>query len=484
MNASRLDRRQFVLRSALGAAGLYSLIDSFTAAPARAALAPKTLIRPREQHLLRNLEVIRRNGVEVIVPPLHHQVVTAKLLVEAKAKPLLAARTELERALQRLDRRFQPTPQGLGVAAAWGDSYFRRFVPRLANGVEFPDYLPVDDQSSRLSGQRTPVLQRSPRFRSDDETLVLEENDVALLFRSDSLDHIAAGAEAIFGALGGLFEITSIRKGFVGGGFDGGPGLPKQMALAAGIAGAELIPDGSQLFLGFTSTQRSAIAMDRITNFETLVGVTDQWPNGYFRGGTIMHLSHLFEDVHRWWTTFSFDEQARSMARPGVSLREGMFTLPDDASQLRSERELRDDAKRFGAVGHSGALHHVSRLDRNVVDNYGAVRKRGASFIQRADFNTLDNPFFQSARPEADGQLAEPAAGLHFIAFAPTAGLFHRMRWAMDGVLSGKSELGIEPRSREQGFNSVLRATHRQNFLVPPRAHRSFPLAERLRTSA
>jgi len=310
---------------------------------------------------------------------------------------------------------------------------------------------------------------------------LLEENDVAFLFRSDSLANIAAGADAIFGSLGGLFELTSIRKGFVGGGFDGGPGLPKQMALAAGIAGAELIPDGSQLFLGFTSTQRSAIAMDRITNFETLVGVTDQWPNGYFRGGTIMHLSHVFEDVHRWWTTFSFDEQARSMARPGVSLRQGTFTLPDKASEIRTERELLEDTARFGAVGHSGALHHVSRLDRNVVDNYGTLRKRGTSFIQRADFNTLDNPFFQSARPEVDGQRAEAAAGLHFVAFAPTAGLFHRMRWAMDGVLSGKKELGIEPRARAHGFNSVLRATHRQNFLVPPRAHRSFPLAERLR---
>jgi hypothetical protein len=32
------------------------------------------------------------------------------------------------------------------------------------------------------------------------------------------------------------------------------------------------------------------------------------------------------------------------------------------------------------------------------------------------------------------------------------------------------------PRDRNQGFNSILRTTHRQNFLVPPRRHRSFPL--------
>jgi hypothetical protein len=30
------------------------------------------------------------------------------------------------------------------------------------------------------------------------------------------------------------------------------------------------------------------------------------------------------------------------------------------------------------------------------------------------------------------------------------------------------------------GFTKMLLTTHRQNFLLPPRAHRSFPLAELL----
>jgi hypothetical protein len=38
----------------------------------------------------------------------------------------------------------------------------------------------------------------------------------------------------------------------------------------------------------------------------------------------------------------------------------------------------------------------------------------------------------------------------------------------------------MRPRSRAQGLNSVLRTTHRQNFLVPPRSKRSFPLVELL----
>jgi hypothetical protein len=38
--------------------------------------------------------------------------------------------------------------------------------------------------------------------------------------------------------------------------------------------------------------------------------------------------------------------------------------------------------------------------------------------------------------------------------------------------------LDLAARSQGQGFNSVLLTTHRQNFIVPPRRHRSFPLAE------
>ena len=47
----------------------------------------------------------------------------------------------------------------------------------------------------------------------------------------------------------------------------------------------------------------------------------------------------------------------------------------------------------------------------------------------------------------------------------------------MDGVLPD-GKLPLPPRDRNQGFNAVLRTTHRQNFLVPPRRNRSFPLAE------
>jgi hypothetical protein len=53
----------------------------------------------------------------------------------------------------------------------------------------------------------------------------------------------------------------------------------------------------------------------------------------------------------------------------------------------------------------------------------------------------------------------------------------------MDGVLPDgtnlRTEYGIT--DAQNGINAVMRATHRQNFLVPPRSRRSFPLVEFLR---
>ena len=108
----------------------------------------------------------------------------------------------------------------------------------------------------------------------------------------------------------------------------------------------------------------------------------------------------------------------------------------------------------------------------------GTAYPKGTAIPQRADFNTLDNPFFWSANHELDGMKDGPSAGVHFVVFTPTSDDFHRGRLAMDGVMPDGTKLEFTPRARGQGFNSVLTTTHRQNFFVPPRRHRSFPLAE------
>jgi hypothetical protein len=240
------------------------------------------------------------------------------------------------------------------------------------------------------------------------------------------------------------------------------------------VPGADLIVDGVQMFLGFTSTQKAAMAPDRIANFETLRGLTDQTPRTLWGGGTAMHLSHLNEDLERWWKEVPFQDQLRSMARPGLTVPDKTYTIAEDVTVVEKAADVRADLARFGAVGHSATLQTVSRLQADARDAYGVLRPRGTALVQRADFNTLDNPFAQSV--VAGETSPTPAAGLHFVAFAPTSDLFNRARRAMDGRLGDGSTLPLDPRAPAQGLNAFVHATHRQSFLVPPRALRSFPL--------
>jgi hypothetical protein len=464
----RLTRRRLLAGAAAGAvgagAGIYELVDQLASSPSRPAAVP----RRREQHLLGGVETITDDGVEVLVPPLHHRVVTARV---RPGTDLRAAQAELERRLAGLDRRFEPTPAGLGVTVAWGLPYFRNHVPAAAR-----THLPVDLRATRERNRPVSALLDAVRFPSDPQDTILEDNDLAVLLRSDDAGHVDEGAKAIFDGFDAL-EQTSVRRGFVGGGFSGRQSLPKQMAVAAGVAGAELIPDGSQLFLGFTSTQRAAMGQGGIANLETLGYARD--PHGYFRGGTTMHLSHVREDLEGWYLNFDFAQRVSTAFRPDLEgVRPNAQTVRQSPRDVSSERRVERGYHRFGAIGHSAAIQTSSRLRQRHVGPDGTVYEAGRAIPLRADFNTLDNPFAWSSQPQRDGMSESPAAGVHFLVFNPTSDDFHRNRLAMDGVLPDGTKLRFPPDSRGQGFNSVLKTTHRQNFIVPPREHRSFPLAE------
>jgi hypothetical protein len=481
--ADAVTRRSFLERTgaaALGAAGVYALVDALAGGEA-AAGAAGTLAPAPEQHLLRNVRAVTDDGVRVLVPPLHHQVVTAKLRVGRSRRDLLEARHELERALRRLDRRFAASARGLGYSVGWGHSYFREHVPRLRDGRGYPDYLPVDNRASQAAGRPVPAFLDAIRFPSDPEDVVLEQNDVCVQFRSDSLERIAAGADAIFGELRDVFALTSVRKGFVGGGFGGRRSLPRRFALEAGVPGAASIPETAQLFLGFTCTQQGALGPERMASFETIPGLTDQWPDGYFRNGTTLHLSHVFEDLELWYGR-SFVQRVWLAVSPGIPserVDERTQTFSQGPADLDTQADVLRLAQSIGGTtGHSSTMHATNRLAEPLTDSYGVRHRKGTAILERLDFNTLDNPFFWSARPDLDRHSGRPAAGLHFLAFAPTSDTFHRVRLSMDGRYPDGTQVPLPPRSVEMGMNAALRTTHRQNFLVPPRRHRAFPLAE------
>jgi len=453
----KLTRRQLVASAAgaaLGAAGIYELADQLSGSPARTAAVP---LEPRsvEQHVLDGIPVVEQDGVQVIVPPRHHLVVTATV---KPGTDLAKAQPELEQALRELESRYEQTPAGLGLTVAWGLPYFDRYVAAAAE-----KHVPFDRRAQK------PALLPTRTFPSDPHDTRLEENDVALLIRSDRLEHIEDARKTLLDDLG-VFEPVSLRRGFVGG------NLPRKLAIAAGVPGAYLIPHDSELFLGFTSTQKAGLGPRRIANFETL-GLVDL-RGGYFRGGTHMHLSHIFEDLEAWYLNFEFQERVDTAFRPGLKVKENAQVVPQGPKQVSSAQEVERDFNSAGRFGHSASIQTSSRLLQDTTGEDGTLYVKGTAIPQRADFNTLDNPFAWSADPKRDGVIAGAAAGVHFVVFNPSSDDFHRNRLAMDGVLPDGTKLQLQPQARGQGFNSVLRTTHRQNFLVPPRAHRSFPLAE------
>lgn len=105
---------------------------------------------------------------------------------------IAAAKQLLETTLSQLDQDYDSaTPAGLGVTVAWGLPYFQAYIPMLK--------------------------QKSVYFRLAPNT--------PITFRSITAPPTPPGQA------GSLFTVTSIRKGFAG----GGQSLPKQMALSGGV---------------------------------------------------------------------------------------------------------------------------------------------------------------------------------------------------------------------------------------------------------
>ena len=140
-----------------------------------------------------------------------------------------------------------------------------------------------------------------------------------------------------------------------------------------------------------------------------------------------MHLSHLFEDVGAWWLRLllrtSEGRRRSGRARPDPAA----VTLPQPAREVETAEQVEDGRSEFGVVGHS-ALQQPAPDYRRRVDNYGNVRRKGATLPTVPTSTRSTTPSSGSSRPEVDRQGAESAAGVHFVAFMPTAAIFHRMR--------------------------------------------------------
>lgn len=430
-------------------------------------------VPPKTQYELPGVTVENHVGVPVAVVPLWHAVITARLNIpKGDANALKSAQKRLAGAMEEIESVYPLNPSGILTQIAYGLSYFKDYVPAKVTDKYMPRAL---DNGKRGDW----ALIDSIKFPKDPENIVLEENDISFHFKSDYSDHITDVVRALFYPgtyalngipvkdvyLGDLFTITSVRRGFAG------RGLPRVMAERLRIPGADKIPAGAMLFMGFTSSHLHGLAQGNLPSFETIPGYTDQTPDSYFAHGTIMHLSHIVIDLEGWYSLPHKDRLHRMFDPRRNDAPE--ILSPSQAPETSTfQTQLETDAKQFGLVGHNAQMQFLSRVGEDTVTAYGEKLPKGTVIFLRQDFDTVENPFeFDSGRPVS----TIPVPGVHFIGFAPSAQLFEKMRKEMDGVeLQKKYNLPNE----NTGFTKFLVTTHRQNYLEPPRAHRSFPLAE------
>jgi hypothetical protein len=105
-------------------------------------------------------------------------------------------------------------------------------------------------------------------------------------------------------------------------------------------------------------------------------------------------------------------------------------------------------------MGHLPALQRSSRA------------ADGTPVHIRMDGPGLDNM-------DVPGGSSQPK--LQFTIFVPTAEFFRAMR-VNQASLDLVNQFGVA--GDDNGLERFLTATRRQNFLIPPRRHRAFPLAE------
>lgn len=428
---------------------------------------------PATQYELPGVTLEDHVGVAVAVVPLWHAVVTARLaFAPGDHERLRSAQQRLTAALALVERAYPLGPTGIFTQVAYGLRYFTDYLPSSLTDEHFP-------KSTMPGTEGQWAVADSIRFPKDPADLVLETQDVCFHFKSDYRDNIervigalfTPGAQELNGMpadaayVGDILTLTSVRRGFAG------SGLPHTIGTKVGVPGAEHVPAGAMLFMGFTSSHVDGLAQGNLASFETLPGYTDVQVGGYFAGGSAMHLSHIGIDLVKWYA-MKHPDRLHRMFNPRRTETEDVLSPDQSAATVAFEAQRDEDAEKHGIIGHNEQMQWTVRLKEDTTTAYGEVVPKGTVFFLRQDFNTVENPFSFSVEGAVSGA---PRAGVHFIGFGPSSQHYELMRREMDGVEHQKR---YQLPDENLGFTKFLDTTHRQNFMLPPRAHRSFPLAE------
>jgi hypothetical protein len=224
------------------------------------------------------------------------------------------------------------------------------------------------------------------------------------------------------------------------------------------------------MWMGFASQQADSSGPAAIATFQgnQSAQFTDAAAGDYFADGAIQHFSHVILDLEHWYADSQpYLERVQKMFRSNPAPSTGnpdQFTDGGGPVFLNNAFQGRDDARQNAVgdqtfdgaqrLGHTTALQRASRAgDRTPIH----LRVDGPGY------DNLDVP---------DGA-NQPKT--HFSIFVPSAEAFERMR-RYQAATDLAQAYGVP--SAANGIERFMTTTRRQNFLVPPRSRRAFPLLE------
>jgi hypothetical protein len=441
--------------------------------------------------------------------------------------PSRADQTTLTNGLNTIESIYTAAPSGALIAAVgYGLPYFNRLpqalvasrVPRLASNT------------SRF------VLEESPTFPTDvspanpgitkdrfSNTVRIENNDLFFELRSDStfiLNDVLSwleGSNSLQGkqipspAFNGLVQFGTPRLMFVQ------MGMPRRVADSAAQSNPQLyefhtrISQISSMTMGFVDQQSNASAAAGDVIFASTGagrGLTTARAGDYFDNGAIAHLSHDVEDLYQFYSLPNqdsrhpdgepFTERVMYMFRANqLGTTHGLpsegnsdqFTNGGGPSFLNNVFQGNDsvvheanDTRGTFAPGNQnidatftglGRVGHIAGLQR-----FGRTAT-GAPLHIRNDgpgFDSMDVGSFQLFPGGPTIPAGSNQFKLQFLVFMPSAEQFRLMRVGVAAQdLAGP---GGPVADDDNGLERFITATRRQNFLVPPRRHRAFPLLE------
>ncbi len=481
---SGITRRTLLQRAAgLGvAASTIGALDLMALVPARAAAATSPKLPEVQFQIEKYLPpAFKAEGVRVRLGPVYTTFATIALT----RTPTQSDQAALARALSTIETSYPFSPSGVFVAVAYGIPYFER-LPGGMSGTLVSGHMP-----RLLSEPQRFVLEEAVPGPTDVSAenpgvtklrfgvpVQIESNDMLLTLRSDSSEIIddvlawltgasssLAGQEIGNSGLGELMSVTSRRLMFVQ------EGLPRKIAEEASLPYAETINPQSPMWMGFVSQQLGSSATPPVVTFlgDASAKLTTARASDYLGHGSIQHLSHLIQDLGQF-----YDRPSETYVRRVASMF-GSNPLPSQGnadqftngggpaflpnSFINREGAVRE-AEGTTAFDHQHHIGHTTALQRSsrATDNKPMhIRADGPGF------DSLDVP---------DGS-SQPK--LHFSIFVPTADFFRTMRRSQ-ASLDLAQQYGVAPENL--GIERFITATRRQNFLVPPRRRRSFPLIE------